>query len=54
MAKPHLGMIDEEASGDYIWDVIEEHVQADLADLGRDLTDLVGWYHPPVLSTLPD
>ena len=28
--------------GDYIWDIIEEHVQADLADLQRDLDDLVG------------
>ena len=28
--------------GDYIWDIIEEHVQADLADLQCDLDDLVG------------
>ena len=28
--------------GDYIWDIIEEHVQADLADLQRDLDELVG------------
>ena len=28
--------------GDYIWDIIEGHVQADLADLQRDLDDLVG------------
>ena len=28
--------------GDYIWDFIEEHVQADLADLQRNLDDLVG------------
>ena len=28
--------------GDYIWDIIEEHVQADLADLQRDLNNLVG------------
>ena len=27
--------------GDYIWDIIEEHVQADLADLQRDLDNLV-------------
>ena len=28
--------------GDYIGDIIEEHMQADLADLQRDLDDLVG------------
>ena len=28
--------------GDYIWDIIEEHVQADLADLQRDLDGLIG------------
>lgn len=27
--------------GDYIWDIIYEHVQADLADLQRDLDDLI-------------
>ena len=27
--------------GDYIWDIIHEHVQADLADLQRDLDDLI-------------
>ena len=27
--------------GDYIWDIIYEHVQADLADLQRDLDELI-------------
>ena len=27
--------------GDYIWDIIEEHVQADLVDLQLDLDSLV-------------
>ena len=27
--------------GDYIWDIIHEHVQADLADLQRDLDELI-------------
>ncbi len=27
--------------GDYIWDIIYEHVQADLAELQRDLDNLI-------------
>ena len=27
--------------GDYIWDIIYDHVQADLADLQRDLDELI-------------
>ena len=37
------------SSGDYIWDIIEEHVQDDLAGLQRDLGDLVGRLHGTVL-----
>lgn len=32
----------DKSPGDYIWGIIEEHVQADLADLQRDLDEMVG------------